>query len=159
MRAQIHGGGHEQGLRSGTLATHQIVGMGSAFAIAGQPGDNDYQRTERLARRLREGLLGLPGITLNGCPTQRIPHTLNLCIEAQGFNGAALAGELALSTTSACNSASNAPSHVLLALGLDEARARRSVRVSIGRFTTESEIDQAIETFRRALTMASTALW
>lgn len=159
MRAQIHGGGHEQGLRSGTLATHQIVGMGSAFAIAGQPGDNDYQRTERLARRLREGLLGLPGITLNGCPTQRIPHTLNLCIEAQGFNGAALAGELALSTTSACNSASNAPSHVLLALGLDEARARRSVRVSLGRFTTESEIDQAIETFRRALTMASTALW
>ncbi|QCI12049.1 aminotransferase class V-fold PLP-dependent enzyme [Pseudomonas putida] len=159
MRAQIHGGGHEQGLRSGTLATHQIVGMGTAFALAGQPGDSDYQHTERLARRLREGLLALPGVTLNGCPAQRIAHTLNLCIEAQGFNSAALASELALSTTSACNSAANAASHVLLALGLDEARARRSVRVSIGRFTTETEVDQAIEVFRRVLAAASTALW
>ncbi|MBK4998019.1 aminotransferase class V-fold PLP-dependent enzyme [Pseudomonas sp. S31] len=159
MRAQIHGGGHEQGLRSGTLATHQIVGMGSAFALAGQPGDNDYQHTERLASQLREGLLALPGISLNGSPVQRVPHTFNLCIEAAGFNSAALASELALSTTSACNSASNAASHVLLALGLDEAQARRSVRVSIGRFTTEAEIEQAIEVFRRALSAGSTAFW
>ncbi|MBO9548608.1 aminotransferase class V-fold PLP-dependent enzyme [Pseudomonas sp.] len=159
MCAQIHGGGHEQGLRSGTLPTHQIVGMGSAFALAGEPGDSEHQRIEHLAKRLREGLLALPGVSLNGCALQRIPHTLNLCIEANGFNSMALASELALSTTSACNSASNAASHVLLALGLDEARARKSVRVSIGRFTSEAEVDTAIAVFGRVLTAASAALW
>lgn len=159
MRAQIHGGGHEQGLRSGTLPTHQIVGMGSAFALAGEPGDSEHQRIEQLAKRLREGLLALPGVSLNGCARQRIPHTLNLCIEANGFNSMALASELALSTTSACNSASNAASHVLLALGLDEVRARKSVRMSIGRFTSEAEVDTAIAVFGRALTAASAALW
>lgn len=159
MRAQIHGGGHEQGLRSGTLPTHQIVGMGSAFALAGEPGDREHQRIEQLAERLREGLLALPGVSLNGCARQRIPHTLNLCIEASGFNSMTLASELALSTTSACNSASNAASHVLLALGLDEARARSSVRVSIGRFTSEAEVDTAIAVFGRALAAASAALW
>ncbi len=159
MRAQIHGGGHERGLRSGTLPTHQIVGMGSAFALAGEPGDNEHQRIEQLGRRLREGLLALPGVSLNGCAQQRIAHTLNLCIEANGFNSMALASELALSTTSACNSASNAASHVLLALGLDEARARQSVRISIGRFTSEAEVDTAIAVFGRVLTAASAALW
>ena len=159
MRAQMHGGGHERGLRSGTLPTHQIVGMGSAFALAGQPGDSEHRRIEQLAGHLREGLLALPGVSLNGCATQRIPHTLNLCIEAPGFNSAALATELALSTTSACNSASNAASHVLLALGLDEQRARKSVRVSIGRFTSEAEVAKAIEVFGRALAAASVALW
>jgi len=159
MRAQMHGGGHEQGLRSGTLATHQIAGMGSAFALAGQPGDSEHQRLEQLATRLREGLLALPGVTLNGSPSQRIPHTLNLCIDSKGFNSAALASELALSTTSACNSASNAASHVLLALGLDERQARNSVRLSIGRFTTEAQVDQALAVFGRVLTTASAALW
>lgn len=159
MRAQMHGGGHEQGLRSGTLATHQIAGMGSAFALAGQPGDSEYLRLEQLARRLREGLLALPGVTLNGCARQRIPHTLNLCIDSKGFNSAALASELALSTTSACNSASNAASHVLLALGLDERRARNSVRLSIGRFSNVAEVDKALEVFGRVLTTASAALW
>jgi cysteine desulfurase len=159
MRAQMHGGGHEQGLRSGTLATHQIVGMGSAFALAGQPGDSEHQRIEQLARRLRDGLLGLPGVSLNGCAAQRIAHTLNLCVEAKGFNSLALSSELALSTTSACNSASNAASHVLLALGLDEGRARNSVRLSIGRFTSEAEVDKALEVFARVVTAASAALW
>jgi cysteine desulfurase len=159
MRAQMHGGGHEQGLRSGTLATHQIAGMGSAFALAGQPGDSEHQRLEQLARRLRTGLLAMPGVTLNGCAKQRIPHTLNLCIDSKGFNSAALAGELALSTTSACNSASNAASHVLLALGLDERQARNSVRLSIGRFSTEADVDKALEVFGRVLTTASAALW
>ena len=159
MRAQMHGGGHEQGLRSGTLATHQIAGMGSAFALAGQPGDSEHQRLEQLATRLREGLLALPGVTLNGSANQRIPHTLNLCIDSKGFNSAALASELALSTTSACNSASNAASHVLLALGLDERQARNSVRLSIGRFTTEAQVDQALAVFDRVLTTASAALW
>lgn len=159
MRAQLHGGGHEQGLRSGTLATHQIAGMGSAFALAGEPGDSEHQRLEQLATRLREGLLALPGVTLNGSASQRIPHTLNLCIDSKGFNSAALASELALSTTSACNSASNAASHVLLALGLDERQARNSVRLSIGRFTTEAQVDQALAVFGRVLTTASAALW
>lgn len=159
MCAQMHGGGHEQGLRSGTLAPHQIVGMGSAFALAGQPGDSEYQRLEQLAGRLREGLLALPGITLNGCARQRIPHTLNLCIDNPAFNSAALASELALSTTSACNSASKAASHVLLALGLDENRARNSVRLSIGRFSTEAEVDTAIKVFARVLAAASAAFW
>ncbi|HDS1800781.1 TPA: aminotransferase class V-fold PLP-dependent enzyme [Pseudomonas putida] len=159
MRAQMHGGGHEQGLRSGTLATHQIAGMGSAFALAGQPGDSEHQRLEQLATRLRDGLLVLPGVTLNGSASQRIPHTLNLCIDSKGFNSAALASELALSTTSACNSASNAASYVLLALGLDERQARNSVRLSIGRFTTEAQVDQALAVFDRVLTRASAALW
>jgi len=159
MRAQMHGGGHEQGLRSGTLATHQITGMGSAFALAGQPGDSEHQRLAQLARRLREGLLALPGVTLNGCASQRIPHTLNLCIDSKSFNSAALASELALSTTSACNSASNAASHVLLALGLDEHQARNSVRLSIGRFSSDAEVDKALEVFGRVLATASAALW
>jgi len=159
MRAQMHGGGHEQGLRSGTLATHQIAGMGSAFALAGEPGDSEHQRLEQLATRLREGRVVLPGVTLNGSASQRIPHALNLCIDSKGFNSAALASELALSTTSACNSASNAASHVLLALGLDERQARNSVRLSIGRFTTEAQVDQALAVFSRVLTTASAALW
>ncbi|WP_323833530.1 cysteine desulfurase family protein [Pseudomonas sichuanensis] len=159
LRAQMHGGGHERGLRSGTLATHQIVGMGSAFALAGQPGDSEHQRLEQLARRLRDGLLALPGVSLNGCAVQRIPHTLNLCIDASGFNSRLLANELALSTTSACNSASNVASHVLLALGLDERRARNSVRLSIGRYSSEAEVDQAIAVFGRVIGAAAATLW
>jgi len=159
LRAQMHGGGHERGLRSGTLATHQIVGMGSAFALAGAPGDSEHQRIGQLSERLRKGLLALPGVSLNGCALQRIPHTLNLCIDAKGFNSATLAGELAVSSTSACNSASNAASHVLLALGLEEARARNSVRISLGRFTSEAQVDKAIEVFGRVVSAASVALW
>ena len=128
-------------------------------ALAGQPGDSEHQRIEQLSRRLRDGLLALPAVSLNGCATQRIAHTLNLCIDTQGFNSAALASELALSTTSACNSASNAASHVLLALGLDESRARNSVRLSLGRFSTEGEVDKAIEVFTRVVAAASASLW
>ncbi len=159
LRAQIHGGGHEGGLRSGTLATHQIVGMGSAFALAGQPGDSEHQLIERLSQRLRAGLLALPGVTLNASTGQRVPHTLNLRIEAQGFHSAALASELALSSTSACNSAANTASHVLLGLGLDEHQARNSVRLSVGRYTTEAQVDQAIKVFARVIGAAATALW
>jgi cysteine desulfurase len=159
LRAQMHGGGHEQGLRSGTLATHQIAGMGSAFALAGRPGDAEYQRIERLSARLRDGLLALPGVRLNGCPVQRIPHTLNLCIDSKGFNSLALASELALSSTSACNSASNAASHVLLALGLDEQQARNSVRLSLGRYTQEQEVERAIAVFRQVIGAAALTLW
>ncbi|MBF8780226.1 aminotransferase class V-fold PLP-dependent enzyme [Pseudomonas fulva] len=159
LRAQIHGGGHEGGLRSGTLATHQIVGMGSAFDLAATPGDSEHQRIAQLSRRLREGLLALPGISLNGCPRQRIPHTLNLRIDTHGFNSAALAPALALSSTSACNSAAASASHVLLALGLEPCQARRSVRLSLGRYTTQAQVDSAIEVFRQVLANASPTFW
>lgn len=112
-----------------------------------------------MSARLRDGLLGLPGVRLNGCPAQRIAHTLNLCIDAKGFNSNALAGELALSTTSACNSAANSASHVLLALGLSEAQARNSVRLSIGRYTSEQDVDKAVEVFSRVIAAGSVALW
>jgi len=159
MRAQMHGGGHEGGLRSGTLATHQIAGMGSAFALAGEPAEAEQQRIHQLSERLLNGLLALPGVALNGCPRQRIANTLNLRIATPGFNSAALASELALSTTSACNSASNAASHVLLALGLTDQQARSSVRISLGRSTTETDVDAAIKVFTRVLATAAPTFW
>ncbi|WP_416424476.1 aminotransferase class V-fold PLP-dependent enzyme [Pseudomonas sp. App30] len=158
LRAQIHGGGHEQGLRSGTLATHQIVGMGSAYALASAHLEEEQQRIQALSARLRDGLLQLPGVSLNGCPRQRIPHTLNLCIDVPGFNSARLANDLALSSTSACNSASAGPSHVLLALGLSPEQALRSVRLSLGRYTSEADVERAIEVIGQAVS-APPPLW
>lgn len=159
LRAQMHGGGHERGMRSGTLASHQIVGMGYAFELAGKPGDAEHQKLQRLSQRLHDGLLALPGTAVNGSLSQRVPHTLNLRIAAAGFNPAALSTELALSSTSACNSASNAASHVLLALGLDEQAARNSVRISLGRYSSDAEVDAAIAVFARVIGAASKALW
>ncbi|MEE4624647.1 aminotransferase class V-fold PLP-dependent enzyme [Pseudomonas alliivorans] len=158
LQAQIHGGGHEGGFRSGTLATHQIVGMGEAFALAIDKADAENRRIAELSSHLREGLLALPDVQLNGCPEQRIPHTLNLCITRNGFTSAQLTHALALSSTSACNSASNAPSHVLLALGLDTNKALASVRVSLGRYTTQVDVERTIEVFSKALT-APAAFW
>ncbi|MEE5078863.1 aminotransferase class V-fold PLP-dependent enzyme [Pseudomonas alliivorans] len=158
LQAQIHGGGHEGGFRSGTLATHQIVGMGEAFALAIDKADAENRRIAELSSHLREGLLALPDVQLNGCPEQRIPHTLNLCITRNGFTSAQLSHALALSSTSACNSASNAPSHVLLALGLDTNKALASVRVSLGRYTTQVDVERTIEVFSKALT-APAAFW
>lgn len=151
IQAQIHGGGHEQGLRSGTLATHQIVGMGSAFALAGELMGEETRRITQLCAQLREGLLALPGVRLNGCGRQRVPHTLNLCIDHPWFAAENLQGSLAFSSTSACNSASSAPSHVLLALGLDQTQAARSIRLSLGRYTTLADVEQAIEAIRLCL--------
>jgi cysteine desulfurase len=151
MQAQIHGGGHEQGLRSGTLATHQIVGMGSAFALAGELMGEENQRIAGLGAQLREGLLSLPGVRLNGCARQRVPHTLNLCIDHPFFNVQGLGRSLAFSSTSACNSASRAPSHVLLALGLDATQAYSSIRLSLGRYTTLADVEAAIEAVRQCL--------
>ncbi|MEE4858686.1 aminotransferase class V-fold PLP-dependent enzyme [Pseudomonas alliivorans] len=156
LQAQIHGGGHEGGFRSGTLATHQIVGMGEAFALAIDKADAENRRIAELSSHLREGLLALPDVQLNGCPEQRIPHTLNLCITRNGFTSAQLSHALALSSTSACNSASNAPSHVLLALGLDTNKALASVRVSLGRYTTQADVERTIEVFSKALTAPAT---
>ncbi|MEZ1318344.1 aminotransferase class V-fold PLP-dependent enzyme [Pseudomonas fluorescens] len=145
VQAQIHGGGHEGGLRSGTLATHQIAAMGAAFALAAQVFDEEKATIVRLRERLLDSLLSLPGVRLNGCPSQRIPHTLSLTFGEGEFNPAALSTSIAFSATSACNSASNTPSHVLLALGHDARSASRTVRLSLGRFTTEQDIDQAVQ--------------
>lgn len=146
IKAQIHGGGHESGLRSGTLATHQIVGMGEAFAIAQAESAVEQQRIVFLRERLLQALRGLP-LQINAYGAQRIPHTLSLTPDRDISLGAALA----ISSTSACNSASNAPSHVLLALGLRPAEALRTIRVSFGRFTTHEEIDIAAREIRRAI--------
>jgi cysteine desulfurase len=159
LEAQIHGGGHEQGYRSGTLATHQIVGMGAAYALASAEMAEEVTRIDRLSAQLREGLLGLEGISLNGDPQQRIPHTLNLCIDRPGFNVASLASHLAVSSTSACNSASSSVSHVLLALGLTEAQAGSSLRLSLGRYTTEGDVEKAIAVIAAKVNAPSTTFW
>ncbi|QXH63514.1 cysteine desulfurase family protein [Pseudomonas azerbaijanorientalis] len=158
LQAQIHGGGHEGGLRSGTLATHQIVAMGSAFALAAAAFDEEKATIVRLRERLLEQLQGIPGVRLNGSPTRRIPHTLSLTFAQGEFNPAALLASIAFSATSACNSASNTPSHVLLALGHDARSAGRTIRLSLGRFTTERDIDQAVQLIKAACASAP-AFW
>lgn len=150
LQAQIHGGGHEGGLRSGTLATHQIVAMGEAFALAASLFDDEKATIAHLRERLLEQLFSLPGVRLNGSTTQRIPHTLSLTFSEGEFNVTALGHSIAFSATSACNSASNAPSHVLLALGHDARSAGRTIRLSLGRFTTEQDIDQAVQLIKTA---------
>ncbi|MEB0047208.1 MULTISPECIES: cysteine desulfurase family protein [unclassified Pseudomonas] len=158
LQAQIHGGGHEGGLRSGTLATHQIAGMGLAFALAATSFEEEHATIVRLRERLLQQLLSIPGVRLNGSPSRRIPHTLSLTFSEGEFNSAALSHSIAFSATSACNSASNAPSHVLLALGHDVRLAGRTLRLSLGRFTTEQDIDQAIQLIKAACTDAP-AFW
>ncbi|WP_274643150.1 aminotransferase class V-fold PLP-dependent enzyme [Pseudomonas serbica] len=158
LLAQIHGGGHEGGLRSGTLATHQIAAMGAAFALAAASFDEEKALIVHLRERLLEPLLGIPGVRLNGSLTQRIPHTLSLTFSEGEFNSAALLASMAFSATSACNSASNAPSHVLLALGHDAHTASRTIRLSLGRFTTEQDIDQAVQLIKTACASAP-AFW
>ncbi|AJP56070.1 class V aminotransferase [Pandoraea vervacti] len=148
---QMHGGGHERGLRSGTLATHQIVGMGTACELARQHMTADNERIARLSRRLLEGVLSLDGVVHNAADAQRIAHTLSLTIGHSGFFTFMLNGNLAVSSTSACNSASGQPSHVLSAIGLDSEAASRTVRVSLGRFTSEASVDFAIACFERVV--------
>lgn len=158
LQAQIHGGGHEGGLRSGTLATHQIAAMGVAFELAAQLFDAEKATIARLRERLLEQLLSIPGVRLNGSATQRIPHTLSLTFSDGEFNSTALSHSIAFSATSACNSASNSPSHVLLALGHDARSASRTIRLSLGRFTTEQDIDQAVDLIKAACASAP-AFW
>ncbi|KWN11164.1 class V aminotransferase [Burkholderia territorii] len=148
---QIHGGGHERGLRSGTLATHQIVGMGTACELAAEKLERETARIATLSARLKDALLALGDITHNAAAARRIPHTLSLTVNAPGFFPFMLGDALAVSSTSACNSTSGAPSHVLTALGLDAQAAGRTVRISFGRFTTEQDVDFAIACFARAL--------
>ncbi|MGH8428463.1 MAG: aminotransferase class V-fold PLP-dependent enzyme [Gammaproteobacteria bacterium] len=147
LEAMVHGGGHERGLRSGTLATHQIVGMGRAFAIARERFAEDAEHARRLTTRLHEGLASLGGVQVNGpADNQRAGHILNLAFDGIVTDTLLyFLSDVSVSTGSACSSASQAPSYVLKALGLSDARARASLRMSVGRFTTEDEVDFAVE--------------
>ncbi|MGH8417405.1 MAG: aminotransferase class V-fold PLP-dependent enzyme [Pseudomonas sp.] len=159
LQAQIHGGGHEQGFRSGTLATHQIVGMGAAYALAAAQMQEEVQRIGTLSAQLLDGLLQLPGVSLNGDAQQRVPHTLNICVDKAGFSAMSLSSELAVSSTSACNSASSGASHVLLALGLTQAQASSSLRLSLGRYTQAADVKKAISVIAARLSSQSATFW
>lgn len=146
LQALSYGGGHEGGLRSGTLPTHQIVGMGEAFAIAEAERIPEQTRILNLRKQLWDGIRHLPSIKLNGNEQRRIAGNLN--VSFVGLNGDSLLfalSELAISTTSACSSASIQPSYVLRAIGLTDAEAQSTIRLSIGRFTSEVQIKKAID--------------
>ncbi len=149
LEAQMHGGGHERGMRSGTLPTHQIVGMGEAYRLARLEMDKDNAHVAKLQRRLLDGLKDLEQVFVNGNLEKRVPHNLNISfnyVEGEslimGIKG------LAVSSGSACTSASLEPSYVLRALGRSDELAHSSLRMTMGRFSTEAEIDYAIETIR-----------
>ena len=152
LEAQIHGGGHERGLRSGTLATHQIVGMGKAAQLAMATLADESQRLCGLRRRLLAAIADMPGLRLNGHAERRLPGALNISVA--DVDGEALLlslPEFALSTGSACTSASLQPSHVLRALGLPDALAHSSLRISLGRFSTAAEVDWFSERLREVV--------
>ena len=151
LQAQIHGGGHEGGLRSGTLATHQIVAMGAAFALASEVQQEELERIRYLRERFLTRLRDISGLLLNGSPGESIPHTLSLTFSGDPLDLSALAATLAFSSTSACNSGSSAPSHVLLALGHDDYLAGQTIRLSLGRLTRVSDVDHAVAAIRAAL--------
>ncbi|MGC9422758.1 MULTISPECIES: IscS subfamily cysteine desulfurase [Vibrio] len=152
LEAQMHGGGHERGFRSGTLPTHQIVGMGEAFRIAKLEMKQDYDHAKTLRERLLNGVKEMEAVTINGDLDQRVPHNLNISFAfVEGESLLMALKDLAVSSGSACTSASLEPSYVLRALGLDDELAHSSIRFSFGRFTTEEEIDYAIELIRVAV--------
>ncbi len=153
LEAQMHGGGHERGMRSGTLATHQIVGMGEAFRIAREEMAAENERVRMLRDRLWNGIKDIEETYLNGDLEQRVPHNLNVSFNyVEGESLMMSLAELAVSSGSACTSASLEPSYVLRALGRPDELAHSSLRFSIGRFTTEAEIDRAIELINGAVT-------
>lgn len=153
IEAQIHGGGHERGMRSGTLATHQIVGMGAAFALAQEHLQEEAARLWRLRSRLLEGVLAIQGVTLNGPARQTAPGIVNLSFAGVDGESLLLAlREIAVSSGSACTSATMEPSYVLRGIGLADELAQSALRLSMGRFTTEQDVDTAIESLRRAVT-------
>lgn len=145
LEAQMHGGGHERGFRSGTLATHQIVGMGEAFRIAREEMASENVRIAALRDRLWAGLQTIEETYLNGDMQQRVPHNLNVSFNfVEGESLIMAIRDLAVSSGSACTSASLEPSYVLRALGRNDELAHSSIRFSIGRFTTEADIDYAV---------------
>ncbi|AWY00070.1 cysteine desulfurase IscS [Marinomonas primoryensis] len=153
LEAQIHGGGHERGMRSGTLATHQIVGMGEAFRLAGVLMSVDCERIQSLRERLWLSLSDLLGVHLNGDSDQRVAGVINVGFaDVDGEVLLMSLGDIAVSSGSACTSASLEPSYVLRAIGLTENLAHSSLRLSVGRFTTEEEIDFVAETIKNAVT-------
>ena len=152
LEAQIHGGGHERGMRSGTLATHQIVGMGEAFRLAGEEMEQDCARIKALRERLWSSLTELSGVHLNGDSDNRVAGVLN--VGFSGVDGEVLLmslSDIAVSSGSACTSASLEPSYVLRTIGLADDLAHSSLRLSIGRFTTEEEVDFAAATIKNAV--------
>ncbi len=152
IEAQIHGGGHERGMRSGTLPTHQIVGMGEAFRIAKQEMAADNERILMLRNRLLNGLKDIEEIYVNGDLEQRIPGNLNVSFNfVEGESLIMALKDIAVSSGSACTSASLEPSYVLRALGRDDELAHSSIRFTIGRFTTVDEVDYAIDLIKKAV--------
>ena len=145
LEAQIHGGGHERGMRSGTLATHQIVGMGEAFAIAQENMVDEEIRTRALRDRLYAGFSDMEEVVVNGDFEQRIGSNLNISFNyVEGESLLMAISNIAVSSGSACTSASLEPSYVLRALGLSDELAHSSIRFSLGRYTTEQDVDDAI---------------
>ena len=149
LEAQMHGGGHERGMRSGTLPTHQIVGMGEAFRIAGEEMASESERIRMLHTKLVSGLTDIEQVFINGDMAQRVPHNLNISFNyVEGESLIMGVKGLAVSSGSACTSASLEPSYVLRALGRSDELAHSSLRMTIGRFTTEAEIDYAVATLK-----------
>ncbi|WP_448549683.1 IscS subfamily cysteine desulfurase [Thalassotalea fusca] len=153
LEAQMHGGGHERGMRSGTLATHQIVGMGEACRIAKEEMAKDLAHVTAMRDRLWNGVKSMEQVFVNGDIDQRYPGNLNISFNfVEGESLIMSLKDLAVSSGSACTSASLEPSYVLRALGLNDEMAHSSIRFSFGRFTTEEEVDYAIELIQKAIT-------
>ena len=152
IEAQMHGGGHERGMRSGTLATHQIVGMGEAFRIAREEMQEENARIEKLQKRLLDGLTEIDETYINGDLDKRVPHNLNISFNyVEGESLIMAIKGIAVSSGSACTSASLEPSYVLRALGRSDELAHSSIRFSIGRFTTEKDVDYTIELLKEKI--------
>jgi cysteine desulfurase len=145
LEAQMHGGGHERGMRSGTLPTHQIVGMGEAFRIAQAEMATECERIRMLRDRLFKGMMDMEEVHVNGDLEQRVPHNLNLSFNfVEGESLIMAIKDVAVSSGSACTSASLEPSYVLRALGRSDELAHSSIRFSVGRFTTVEEVDYVV---------------
>src|SRR3989454_6247563 len=152
IEAQMHGGGHERGMRSGTLATHQIVGMGEAFRLARLEMATDNERIRMLRDKLRQGLSEIEEIYVNGSIERRVPHNLNVSFNfVEGESLIMAIKDVAVSSGSACTAASLEPSYVLRALGRSDELAHSSIRFTVGRFTTEDEIDYTVDLLKRKI--------
>ncbi|WMN58332.1 IscS subfamily cysteine desulfurase [Pseudoalteromonas xiamenensis] len=152
LEAQMHGGGHERGMRSGTLATHQIVGMGTAFRVAKEEFAKDHAHISKLRQRLLDGVNGMEEVYYNGCPESSVPGIVNVSFNfVEGESLLMAVKDIAVSSGSACTSASLEPSYVLRALGRNDELAHSSIRFSIGRFTTEEEIDYTVDLIKNSI--------
>jgi cysteine desulfurase len=150
IEAQMHGGGHERGLRSGTLATHQIVGLGECFRIAKEEMESEIPRIKALRDRLAKGLMEIEEVYVNGDLDHRVPHNLNVSFNyVEGESLIMAIKDIAVSSGSACTSASLEPSYVLRALGRSDELAHSSIRFTFGRFTTEADVDFTIDLLKK----------